>query len=601
MAYNNINDNYAGIVEALAQVRRDAGEVQRYYPPNYQGIIDAILDMTKAWSGATPNEYPPGWNPVYDDDGNVIGGNWAPGYEPAQGNLWFDERQGRLMVYVDDAYYQANGADVLTRVQNTQPEPDVPGALWYNPDTSDLYLWDGSIWVLVTSPSVSTTTLPLVHSTAGVSDNCRALPNSNGLNTQSDLNEWVISSLRSLDDNLGGNADVVVSSRPPEEAEEGDLWFSSTDLELLIRYDEYWVPSSLPLSLDTDPNFLALAAEVDTNHTSVSSEIQTVNNRITSIVNDHIRNYDLQIDEEVFGIKLVDDNGVSTNIPLGGTGGISVSRVNGVVTFDGTSLETELQNVVANYTTPQQRSELQAADQEQSQRISTLENVSHVSVDQFQQLSATVAGLPTQSDFNTKLSDAGGQLSGELDMSGFRISGLGSALHANDAVRNADFQSFKQEVASTYTLAANPVFNGLVVERDDISVPGIKITGGAAAGRCAIELNTNRISGTNAVFGQTENAGEVAWQFGSDENFSWIHDTTGKQLRIDKDEVVVKQLSIGTFSKDVNGNDVVTNKIDVKERLTSLETALLGVRTALSNSTSFEEFKTAVLNPLIGI
>ena len=90
-------------------------------------------------------------------------------------------------------------------------------------------------------------------------------------------------------------------------------------------------------------------------------------------------------------------------------------------------------------------------------------------------------------------------------------------------------------------------------------------------------------------------------QFGSDENFSWIHDTTGKQLRIDKDEVVVKQLSIGTFSKDVNGNDVVTNKIDVKERLTSLETALLGVRTALSNSTSFEEFKTAVLNPLIGI
>ena len=144
----------------------------------------------------------------------------------------------------------------------------------------------------------------------------------------------------------------MVSSRPPEEAEEGDLWFSSTDLELLIRYDEYWVPSSLPLSLDTDPNFLALAAEVDTNHTSVSSEIQTVNNRITSIVNDHIRNYDLQIDEEVFGIKLVDDNGVSTNIPLGGTGGISVSRVNGVVTFDGTSLETELQNVVANYTTP---------------------------------------------------------------------------------------------------------------------------------------------------------------------------------------------------------------------------------------------------------
>ena len=597
--YNNFNDNYAGIITAFQKVREDAGESQKFYQPNYQGIIEAILDMNKSWSGTTPGDFPPGWNPVYDDDGNVIGGSWQPGYEPAQGNLWFDERQGRLMVYVDDAYYQANGADVLTKVQPTQPAPDVPGALWYNPDTNDLYIYDGLIWVLISSTSVSTMTLPLSNPTDGGSGDTRVLPDSSGLATQADYNQWVFGALSALDENLGGNADVYVSDSPPEEAEEGDLWYSTATLELLVRYDEFWVPTSVPLV--SDPNFVSLANLVDSNLESVTALIGTTNDRITSLENEPHKSYDLEVDNATQGIKLVDELGVSSSVPFIGEGGISVSPVNGAITVDGSSLETSILNVISTYTTEQQRSDLEAADQDQVERITALEAVSHVTVDEFNTLSNTVDTLPRQSDVAAKLAIAGGELTGSLEMNNNRISGLGSALLPGDAVNNGAFQAYKNEVAATYAPLSNPVFNGLVVERDDISVPGIKITGGPAAGRCAIELNTNRLLGTTAIFGQTQYPGEVAWEFDGNENFGWIHGTTGKQLRIDKDEVVIKKLSLGTFSRDANGDDVITNKIDVKERLNSYQTALQGVRTALSNSTSFEEFKTAAFNALIGI
>ena len=599
MAYNNFNDNYAGIIEAFGKVRQEAGEKQKYYPPNYQGIIDAILDMTKAWSGATPGDYPPGWNPIYDDDGNIIGGNWLPGYEPAQGNLWFDERQGRLMVYVDDAYYQTNGADVLTKVQTNTPADDVPGALWYNPGTDDLYLFDGSIWVLVSSQTVNTMTLPLANPTDDVSENSRALPDSSGLSTQADLNDWFFRALQGLDENLGGNADVTISADPPENAEEGDLWFSSKTLELLVRYETFWVPASVPLV--SDPNFVTLETSVNSLTASVNAKLAAAGMRLDHLENEPHKVYELEIDNANFGIKLTDELGQKSNVLIAATNGVAVSNRNGAITFDGSLLKESLQNIVDTYTNPQQRSQLQASDAEQLKRISALETAPKVSVNEFETLSSTVAGLPTQNQLATKLSLTGGEMTGELNMNNNRLSGLTAALYPNDAVRNAEFETYKSEVASTYVPISSPIFNGLVVERDDIAVPALKVTGGAAAGRNAIELNTNRNTGSTAIFGQTQFPGEVAWQFDGTENFSWIHNTAGKQLRIDKDEVVIKNLSLGSFTKDANGNDVINNKIDVKGRLAAYQTAFENIRTALNNSASFDDFKTAALIAIAGI
>ena len=61
------------------------------------------------------------------------------------------------MVYVEDGFYQANGADVLTKVQDTAPNTaqSIEGALWYQPSTTSLYLFDGSSWVNLSTTAVA--------------------------------------------------------------------------------------------------------------------------------------------------------------------------------------------------------------------------------------------------------------------------------------------------------------------------------------------------------------------------------------------------------------------------------------------------------------
>ena len=49
--YNN-DSSFAGIVDAFNQVRRDSGLAAKFYPASYEGIRDAIMDMSKDWAGA---------------------------------------------------------------------------------------------------------------------------------------------------------------------------------------------------------------------------------------------------------------------------------------------------------------------------------------------------------------------------------------------------------------------------------------------------------------------------------------------------------------------------------------------------------------------
>lgn len=597
-SYNNFNDNYAGIINAIGEVRRDAGEKARYYPPNYQGIIDAIRDMSKDWSGALPDQFPPGWIPIYDDDGNVIGGNWEPGYEPAQGALWFDERQGRLMVYVDDAYYQANGADVLTKVQETQPAADVPGALWYQPSEDNLYLWDGNVWILVSSQTVNTASLPLANPTT-VAAGARALPSTDNLTTQSDLNTWIVDALEALDENPGGNAEVYVSATPPSDAEEGDLWFSTVSLELLVRYETFWVPSSIPLT--SDPNFVSLATTVNVVKSGLEGQITSAVNRISHLEEEPHHAYTLEPDYAASGIKLVDEGGDSNSISFKGKGGIIVNISDQGITYDTSALTNKLNAVQSDYTPKADHAILSASNSQISSRVAALESVNHVNLNDYNQLVVDVSVLPSQALVDSKLPLMGGNLTGPLDMGNNRISGLTAALHPNDAVRNAEFAAYKAQAAADYMPKNSNVFSSLDVQRDDISVAALKVTGGAAAGRRAIELNTNRATGANAIFGQTTHAGEVAWEFNGNENFSWIDGTNGKQLRIDKDGVVAKNLTIGVMQRNGNGDELIMNKIDVKERLEAYQTAFTGLRSALNSSSDFDEFKQSALIALAGL
>lgn len=147
-----MSDSYFGVIEAINNLRLQNGEPPKDYAANWQGIVEALTDMKKEWGGAQPGIYPPGWATSTDENG-VVTGDYL--YAPKNGQLWFDERCGRLMVYLDDGFYQANGADVLTRISNTQPIEQIEGALWYQPNTQSLYLFNGSSWINLSSTTVA--------------------------------------------------------------------------------------------------------------------------------------------------------------------------------------------------------------------------------------------------------------------------------------------------------------------------------------------------------------------------------------------------------------------------------------------------------------
>ena len=103
---NETSSSFQGIIDAFNALRESQGVSKGSYQPNYQGIIRAIVDLQK-WGTVDSGEYPPGWNIETDGSGNITGGSFGP--QPKNGDLWFDERQGRMFVWMDDGFYQVNG------------------------------------------------------------------------------------------------------------------------------------------------------------------------------------------------------------------------------------------------------------------------------------------------------------------------------------------------------------------------------------------------------------------------------------------------------------------------------------------------------------
>ena len=240
---HNSNQAYGGIISALQAVTLVNNKPIRGYPENYDGIISAILDLGKIGDAGT-GEYPPGW----DEEEGI----WER--PPNNGDLWFDKRQGRLMVYVDDDYYQANGADQLTAVGETAPDDEVLGAFWYNPTTGTLFIYDGTAWVaVVTATGFNTGSLPLSVSTqadalARNAENNIVTPfTTQNTPHQSDLNQWIINALNQLDANateLDSRNTIAYSDIAPNNPKQGDLWYNTSSNRLQVYNGSAWLATT---------------------------------------------------------------------------------------------------------------------------------------------------------------------------------------------------------------------------------------------------------------------------------------------------------------------------------------------------------------------
>ena len=289
-SYNQITGTYdfGSIVRALQQQIAAGGGTVKEYPYNFQGITQAIQDLTfttQAPPGSSTGDKPPMGDVVIGPDGTPTFEYNTP---PVDGDLWFDTRQGRMFVAIDQQWYQTNGGDGLTIITTTNTAPSASnlaiGQQWYDRTNGVLYIFAGvyknpdgttttnptsltvPVWsqLVDTSDQQTTATLPL----AGPSIDAKileAVSNSNflpfvdpvSITHQDDVNLYYIDSLLALDDVIKLNQPYV-NVDPPANPQVGQFWFDSSNIEMSIWYSApgdawgQWVPVFSPATLDDD-------------------------------------------------------------------------------------------------------------------------------------------------------------------------------------------------------------------------------------------------------------------------------------------------------------------------------------------------------------
>jgi len=314
--------SFRGAIDAVNVVRQkqELGKIE--CDDNWNGLIKAILSLNSI-GGVPIGELPPQWDIIIDPEtGNPIGGIQGP---VEDGQLWFDVRQGRLFIFMGDGWFQTNGADGITAVQEEPPQGPPIGSYWYNTTNGVLYMWDGDSWEAIGGAvNISTSTLPLSNPVTDAFANLResrsVLPEPVNLIFQEDANHYFVECLSQLDEiieilQIPDKPTVTIGDAPPLDPEPGMMWFDSAAVDLLCYYDDgqtqQWVPTSATYLVDTKVDSViedlelevasrvsavkGLRTELTTKHESNLSKIHTLENQQITLSNriDHLQEPDL--------------------------------------------------------------------------------------------------------------------------------------------------------------------------------------------------------------------------------------------------------------------------------------------------------------------
>ena len=599
-ASNDTGSSYQAIIDAFNNLRSSQGETPKGYTPNYQGIIKAILDLKK-WGQAGSGETPPGWYPIIDEDGNTIGGGISP--PPANGTLWFDTRQGRLFVWQDDGFYQTNGADGIASISDTVPDTEVAGSFWYNTSNNTLYIYDGETWTIAASGggAVNTAGLLLANPTRNVLQQISSrLPDSSGLVNQADMNGWTATAMSELDNaiaEVGTNIPTFyVNSGRPDSAARGDFWFNTSKVELMMWYDGNWVPTHLPLL--ADETFTQLANTVQSNQATVNNQLMNAIQRLQTIESKPLRELYIGTNYNNSSLVFNDNRGGNSEVSFRGLNGIEVTTNGATIIVDGASLKESVEALVSTSGTASAIAALATRTTATEQLISALQNLPVVEVNQFTALSNVVNSLPTRAELNQKVGMNGAVFSDNVSFNDHRLRDVAQPQEATDGVNRVYVDNLRSYTDQTFIRKSGSTFSNISINRADLSNAAIDFSQSPTQGINAFKFKTYGGPGT-VSFGLTTKANEYAWEFGGDEEFAWIG-SNGKVATVNKNSLVAKSLVIGDFVPN-SDSPLILNKIDVKERLTKYQTALQGVRSALTTATTFDEFKTLAHTALSNI
>ena len=578
-------ESFGGIIGAAQDAVKASGANPKSYPENFAGIIAALQDLRigEYQPGSDTGPKPPGDEIDNTDPDNPI---YHPG-KHVTGQLWFDTRQGRLFVWTEaNEWVQTNGADALPIMSDDMPSIDnlVPGQFWYDTDDDILYIFDGSfittagtlevaptatnvpVWKPIAGEGVNdlqdTATLPLAYvgpKVATVSGDSY-LPDIDLLetmHTQKDYNEWLFASLNLLDEGLSSFQSVVVSEDAPDEPDEGQLWFDTERLDLSIWYDDgstqQWVPTSTAYSYEAD--MTALSAELGAETRLREKQYHALNNKINA--------FDLADNNEIIRLQQ-DVNAVN-------------HRINVLPTY----------NLSAYANKADVISDLQAV----INRINTLENNP-----------TDLSGYQTKAQASAESSILSGLINQKASIS--ELNTVKSSIpNVGLFVTQADIDNSINNITTEYLPRSGGRLTGsFTLSKADVTLPGIDFSETTGSGMNAIKFATYSPDETSyTTLGTTDNLWECAWKFNNEEDFCWIYNDTNKVFSITKDGPACSSLVLGDFGNNTANGRVIMNKIDVKQRLTSYQSAFEEIRQGVSNSTDFESLKSSILSALANV
>ena len=555
--------SYGGIIGALQDRIATQGALPKAYPHNFAGIIAAIQDLESAEEQipVLPGPIPPG------TDIDINTGDLIVIVPPKDGQLWFDTRQGRLFVAIDGEWWQTNGADGIAFVRNTSNPPEttevVPGQFWYDDDGNDLYVFNGTDWVLIadgTDAGAFQTTATLPLASTGPRGNITSyvgtiipIPDLDDFNTQQDYNIWAFEAVVALEDELGDLAPVIVDDNKPDNPKVGQLWYDTESLEMSVWYEDddggQWVPTSVAYTYD---EYLAAVRDL------VTAESRQRNIEIHAL-QERLNNIDISDAEEISTIstRLIELDAKIDAIPI-----VDLNPYVKQTTFDNTSIQLNDRIFALETATPSYTQE--KADALESSLLAVIDTKASTG-----ELAAVEAAIPDVSSFTTQ----------------------------------ADINASIADITTDYLPRKGGTLKGsFVIEKQDYDLPAFDMSGASWHSRYAFKLAANApVDGYTSTFGTTEALWEYAWNFNEEEDFCWIYNDTNKVFSITKEGPACSTLVLGDFGDNTANGRVIHNKIDVKDRLNTYQTTFEQIRQGVSNATDFDSLKENILSALASV
>ncbi len=573
-------ESYGGIIGAIQDQMASAGNDVKAYPENFAGIISALQDLKlgEKEPGSNSGDKPPGGDVIINDQGQP---EWIITEQPLDGQLWFDTRQGRMFVWVTDNWYQTNGGDGIPIVTPTADPPEldyvVPGQLWYNKIDNELYVFAGDyedaqgnigpdvdgtpVWVLlVNGPQAgqTTATLPLALDT-NLSRNNTTIPKLNieDFNVQADFNEFAVTAFAAIDQSLQDAQPLIATgTTAPSDPEAGQLWYDTEALELSIYYEDnntsQWVPTSAHYSVESqlEPIRVSISTEGIARQNAINELTQLVNDAVAQDTNAmaYLQNQIYVLEASLANQPVIDETNYVTNTAFDN----STSQLN-------TRIE-NLETATPDYSSLISKVEAEAEHAELQAEIATKATP--------QDVAAVVAQIP--------------------DVSNFMV--------------QADITAAIEGITTEYLPRTGGNLTGsFVLRKNDASIPNFDFSGAQWYAQNAFKITSNTNVSSDSTFGTTTIPWQIGWQFAGDENYCWIYNDTKTVFSVTKEGPACSNLYIGDVGTTSDNIRVIHNKIDVKDKLNTYQTAFEGMRQAVSSSTDYASLKSGLLTALANV